>query len=135
MSVSIGYLTLGAADLEAAVAFYDAVLPAIGWARFNRHPGFAGYGPNGSGEGQTLWLCQPFDGQAASAGNGAMLALSADSRREVDAFHTAALSAGASDEGPPGLRPHYSQTWYAAYLRDPTGNKLAIVCTAREEGS
>ena len=58
MSVSIGYLTLGAADLEAAVAFYDAVLPAIGWARFNRHPGFAGYGPNGSGEGQTLWLCK-----------------------------------------------------------------------------
>ena len=134
MSVSIGYLTLGAADLEAAVTFYDAVLPAIGWARFNRHPGFAGYGPNGAGEGQTLWLCQPFDGQAASPGNGVMLALSADSRREVDAFHAAALSAGAVDEGAPGLRPHYSPTWYAAYLRDPTGNKLAIVCTAREEG-
>jgi catechol 2,3-dioxygenase-like lactoylglutathione lyase family enzyme len=132
VTVSIGYLTLGAADLQAAVAFYDAVLPTVGWSRFNRHPGFAGYGPGGRGEGQTLWLCEPFDGEAARPGNGVMLALSADSRAEVDAFHAAAVAAGAGDEGPPGLRPRYSPTWYAAYMRDPTGNKLAIVCTAKE---
>lgn len=127
MAATITYLTLGAGDLPKAKAFYDAALPAIGWSRFTEHPGFVGYGPDGSGDGQTLWLCNPFDGGEATAGNGVMLAFGAEDRAQVNAFHAAALAAGATCEGPPGPRPHYTPTWYAAYLRDPTGNKLAIV--------
>lgn len=54
-------------------------------------------------------------------------ALAADNRDQVDAFHAAAMTHGGSDEGAPGPRPEYGPDWYAAYLRDPTGNKIAIV--------
>jgi catechol 2,3-dioxygenase-like lactoylglutathione lyase family enzyme len=130
--VRIGYLTIGAKDHAQGVAFYDALLTPIGWRRFNNHDGFAGYGPDGESAGQTLWVCTPFDGEAAKAGNGVMLAFEAEDRAEVRAFHAAALTHGGSDEGPPGLRPQYTPTWYAAYVRDPTGNKLAIVCNRVE---
>jgi catechol 2,3-dioxygenase-like lactoylglutathione lyase family enzyme len=124
---AISYLTIGAADHAQAVAFYDALLATIGWRRFSAHKGFAGYGPDGDDTGQTIWICEPFDGAPARPGNGVMLAFGADSRAQVRAFHAAALAGGGSEEGAPGLRPQYTPTWYAAYVRDPTGNKLAIV--------
>ena len=130
MAATITYLTLGATDLEASVAFYDTVLASLGWSRFTSHPGFVGYGADGIETGQTLWLCEPFDGGLATAGNGVMLAFGAESRAQVEAFHAAALAAGATCEGPPGLRPNYTPTWYAAYVRDLTGNKLAVVFDA-----
>ena len=68
----------------------------------------------------------PFDGQPASHGNGTMLALTAQTRAVVDAFHAAALAHGGSDEGAPGLR--YSANFYSCYVRDPDGNKLSAVC-------
>nr|WP_277991143.1 VOC family protein [Sphingomonas panni] len=73
-----------------------------------------------------MWACTPFDGAPASAGNGAMIGFFVDSQTQVDAFHAAAMAHGGSDEGAPGLRP-YGPNWYAAYLRDPAGNKLAVV--------
>lgn len=122
------YVTLGAKDPAAAHAFYDAVLATIGWSVQSEFPGgWRAYSEGGRSEGFKFWVCPPFDGQAASAGNGQMLALPARSRAEVDAFYAAAMARGAVDEGAPGLRPIYSPTWYAAYLRDPTGNKLACV--------
>ena len=69
----------------------------------------------------------PFDQQPATAGNGSMVAVAAPSRRGVDEFHAAALAAGGSSEGAPGLRPHYGPNFYVAYVRDPDGNKLAAV--------
>lgn len=135
MAARIGYLTLGATDHKAAVAFYDALLATIGWARFADYPGFTAYGPGGKDDGQTLWICNPFNGEAAGAGNGTMLAFDAESRAQVDAFHAAALAAGGTDEGAPGLRPQYTPDWYAAYLRDPTGNKLAVVCQAKADAA
>jgi hypothetical protein len=56
-----------------------------------------------------------------------MVAFAAADRGQVNAFYDAAMKHGGSDEGPPGLRDSYGPNWYAAYLRDPTGNKLAIV--------
>ncbi|MHB1692088.1 MAG: VOC family protein, partial [Thiomonas sp.] len=82
-----------------------------------------------------LWLCQPFNGQPASAGNGTMVALAARTRAQVDAFHAAALAQGGTNEGAPGLRPHYGPDFYAAYVRDPDGNKLAAVCRAAPSAS
>jgi catechol 2,3-dioxygenase-like lactoylglutathione lyase family enzyme len=70
----------------------------------------------------------PFDGNAATVGNGGHAAFNADSRAAVDKFHAAALAGGGTDEGRPGLRPHYNENYYGAYVRDPDGNKLQAVC-------
>ena len=56
-----------------------------------------------------------------------MVGFIAKSRAEVDAFYAAAMAHGGTDEGAPGLRAHYGPDWYAAYLRDPAGNKIAVV--------
>ena len=121
------YATLGAADGAATATFYDAVLATIGWAVRSEFPGWRGYTKGGADDGFTLWLCTPFDGAPPSAGNGTMIGFPATSHEEVHAFHAAALAHGGTEEGPPGPRPHYGPTWYSAYLRDPSGNKLAIV--------
>ncbi|MDB5660206.1 MAG: lactoylglutathione lyase [Cypionkella sp.] len=122
------YITLGANDPVIAHAFYDAVLKTIGWAAHADFPGgWKCYSEAGTGIGFKFWVCPPFNGEAASAGNGQMLGLPAHNRDEVDAFYATAMALGATDEGAPGIREIYSPTWYAAYLRDPSGNKLAVV--------
>lgn len=118
------YVTLGTSNPERDHAFYDRVLATIGWVPNATFEGFRGYSP--AGQKVQFWCCTPFDGQAATAGNGTMVAFPARSRAEVDAFYAAAMANGGSDEGGPGLRPNYTPTWYAAYLRDPTGNKIAV---------
>jgi catechol 2,3-dioxygenase-like lactoylglutathione lyase family enzyme len=123
----IFYTTVGADDVEAAKAFYDATLGALGWERQADYGHIAGYGPPGAAS-PTLWVTKPFDGGAARGGNGVMIALEAARPAQVHALYDAAMAAGGSDEGPPGPRPDYGPNWYAAYLRDPTGNKLAVVC-------
>lgn len=121
------YATLGANDRKAAGQFYDAVLAPLDQSALHVDDDFVGYG---SGEGPAwLWICKPYDGQAAHAANGGMLALQAETRAQVDAAHAAALGAGGRDEGAPGLR-HYGPNFYAAYFRDLDGNKLAVVCKA-----
>ena len=123
------YLTLGTNDPEKSHAFYDTVLKTIGWAVQSDFPGgWRAYSEAGRSDGFKFWICPPFDGEAASTGNGTMLGLPARSRAEVDAFYAAAMAQGATDEGAPGLREIYSPTWYAAYLRDPSGHKLAVYC-------
>jgi len=67
-------------------------------------------------------------GAPASVGNGGMVALWASSWAQVDGFHAAALAHGGASEGAPGLRLLYNPDFYAAYVRDPDGNKLAVVC-------
>lgn len=124
----IGYLTIGAADLAQSKFFYDAVLGAIGWKRFAEQGSFIGYGLGGRNDAQSIWLCTPYDGKEARAGNGIVVGFDAITPEQVHAFYDAAMAHGGSDEGPPGPRPDYGPEWYAAYLRDPTGNKLAIVC-------
>ncbi|WP_054007066.1 VOC family protein [Cypionkella psychrotolerans] len=122
------YITLGANDPAQSHAFYDAVLKTIGWFAHADFPGgWKCYSEGGKGEGFKFWVCPPFNGEPATPGNGQMLCLPARNRAEVDAFHAAAIALGAKDEGAPGIREIYSPTWYAAYLRDPSGNKLAVM--------
>lgn len=120
----IGYVTIGALDTAAALPFYDAVLGAIGYERGLFDNGWAGYGPKGAE--QTVFVCPPHDGEAARAGNGIMIAFLAPSKAAVDAAYKAGLAAGGKDEGGPGPRPEDSTTFYGAYLRDLTGNKLCV---------
>lgn len=121
------YVTLGANDAAVVHTFYDTVLATIHWSSHAAFPGWRAYSAGGTGNGLTVWICTPFDGAAATPGNGTMLGFAADSGDQVDAFYRAALAHGGSDEGAPGLRPDYGPHWYAAYVRDPSGNKLAIV--------
>lgn len=121
----IGYVTLGAADPDQAVKFYDPVLGALGHERFFFDNGWAGYRPKDEPEGQTLYICTPANEQPASFGNGAMVGLKAKSAADVRAFHAAALAHGGSSEGEPGPRPQYGPDIYIAYVRDPLGNKLS----------
>jgi catechol 2,3-dioxygenase-like lactoylglutathione lyase family enzyme len=127
--MSIGYLTLGALDLEQACAFYDAVIAPLGFNRGAMEGGWVFYGKSGS---PSLGICcPPFNGEPATAGNGVMISFSADSVDHVNSAHRAGLeNGGASTEGgsgDPGYRPPYASSgYYAAYLRDPTGNKICV---------
>jgi catechol 2,3-dioxygenase-like lactoylglutathione lyase family enzyme len=75
-----------------------------------------------------VWVGLPFNRETASVGNGTMVAFRGRTLAEVNRFHEAALDHGGICEGAPGLRPHYDADFYAAYVRDPDGNKLAAVC-------
>jgi catechol 2,3-dioxygenase-like lactoylglutathione lyase family enzyme len=123
----IGYVTIGAADVEAALPFFDAVFGAMGGERKSFGGGWAFYGDKG-GEGD-VGITKPQDGQAARAGNGIMIAFKATSQDAVRATHAAALAGGGSDEGAPGFRPPDGKTFYGAYFRDPVGNKFCIFHT------
>ena len=129
------YVTLGTNDLIRAVRFYDACMATLDLSRCDASDepdwdDWAGWGTYEAGGARevALWVCKPFNGQAATGGNGAMVALRARSWEQVDAFHAAALANGGSSDGEPGLRPQYNADFYAAYVRDPDGNKLAVVC-------
>ena len=119
-----GYVTIGALDVEAALPFFDAVFGAIDHERSFFQGGWAGYGPKGA-EADT-YICPTFDGEPARAGNGVMIAFLAPTREAVDAAYQAALANGGRDEGAPGPRPADSTSFYGAYFRDPTGNKLCV---------
>jgi catechol 2,3-dioxygenase-like lactoylglutathione lyase family enzyme len=122
------YVTLGTNDLTRAAAFYDTVLPVLGLVRLCEAPDELGYGPSGSDLADAVvWIGTPYDERTATIGNGSMLALTADTRMAVDTAYAAALANGGSDEGAPGLR-RYGPHFYAAYVRDPDGNKLSFVC-------
>ena len=124
------HMTIGASDLPRAIAFYDVVLAPLGierlpvkyatWASWQR-----------PGEAPKLWVGLPFNKMSTHPGNGWMAAFAASSRKAVDQAHAAAMSAGAGDEGAPGLRPNFGPNYYGAYVRDLDGNKIHFVC--REE--
>ena len=115
------YVSLGSNDLPRAVRFYDAALGALGYGRcdvggdsgFDNWVGWGIYEAGGARE-LALWVCEPFDGKPATVGNGTMIALNADTKGAVDAFHAAALAHGGRSEGAPGLRPQYGPNFYAA---------------------
>ena len=121
----IGYVTLGTNDLPRAAAFYDALLAEIGAKRlwdFGR-----GIGWGVAQDKPSLGIMKPYDGNAASVGNGVMVALIVASREKVDRVHKKALELGGKDEGPVGPR---GDNFYFGYFRDLDGNKLAVFCMA-----
>lgn len=124
------YVTIGTNDLGRAQLFYDAALGPLGLKRRKQDDVEIGYGSE-SDTRCRLWVVTPYDRNAATIGNGSMVALEAESRAMVDVFYEAALAHGGSDEGAPGLRPFHAH-FYAPYVRDPDGNKLSAVCEKPE---
>ena len=116
----IGYVTLGTRDLQKAAVFYDAIAAEMGTGRMMEFGEFIAWGTPGGGAG--IGLTKPFDGNPASVGNGVMVALQARDKDQVHKLHEIALANGGSCEGKPG--PRGDQGFYAAYFRDPDGNKL-----------
>lgn len=115
----IGYVTVGTNDLARAAKFYDAIAAEMGVGRMMEFETGIAWGAPGGGAG--IGAMAPFDGQPATVGNGVMVALEAKDNEQVDRLHAIALANGGSDEGAPGLR---GGGFYAAYFRDPDGNKL-----------
>jgi catechol 2,3-dioxygenase-like lactoylglutathione lyase family enzyme len=122
----ISHLSLGTRDLDRAQAFYDAALGALGYARVWRADTAVGYGVPG-GDDKLAIKDRSAEPGPLAAGPGFHLAFAAPSREAVDAFHAAALAAGGTDDGAPGLRPHYGERYYAAFVSDPDGHKLEAV--------
>ena len=127
------HLSLGVSDVALAAAFYDRALAPLGYARVwsDIRPGeqgqAVGYGQPGGDD--KLALKQA--GATVAPCPGFHVAFAAPSRAAVDAFHAAALDAGGTDNGMPGLREAYGQDYYAAFVVDPDGHHLEAVCRRR----
>ena len=119
----IGHLSLGVADLARAKTFHDAALGALGYTRVWANDRGVGYGLSGGDDGLALFA----RAGASPPGAGFHVAFVAGSREAVARFHAAALAAGGTCGGPPGPRPQYSPTYYAAFVVDPDGYKLEAV--------
>jgi predicted lactoylglutathione lyase len=120
----IGYVTLGTNDIDRAAEFYDALLQEIGASRMMESEKFVAWSV--APDQPALSVTNPFDGKAASVGNGVMVALAVNNRDKVDALYHKAIDLGGSDEGAPG--PRGDSGFYAAYFRDLDGNKLNAFC-------
>ena len=122
----IDHVSLSVADFAAMVSFYEKALAPLGvkvLMRFGKEItgdfAVAGLGR----EKPFLWIAD-----AGKTEPRTHLAIRAESRAEVDAFHRAALAAGGKDNGAPGLRPHYHANYYGAFVIDPEGHNLEAVC-------
>ena len=125
----LGYVTLGTNDLDAAVAFYDALLGTLGATRFmvtERGVSWS-FGPGTT----SLSVMKPFDGQPATAGNGVMAAIGLDDREAVRQAWESGLALGARSDGEVG--PRGDAGFFAGYLRDLDGNKLCLFCIETPE--
>lgn len=115
----IGYVTLGTNDLARGAPFYDAIAAELGVGRMMEFPTGIAWGKPGGAAG--VALMKPYDGNAATVGNGVMVAFEAKDEEQVRRLYDIALAHGGTCEGPPGLR---GGGFYAAYFRDLDGNKL-----------
>lgn len=125
----IAYVTVGADDMARAKRFYSAFLPALEYGLTEGAEGLSYALPVDPGQSPVLpdfYVKPTFNGRAASAGNGAMVAFEARSQAQVRDLHAAALAAGGFNEGQPGFRATYGSHFYVGYLRDPQGNKIAL---------
>ncbi|MEJ6396303.1 VOC family protein [Yoonia sp. 208BN28-4] len=125
----IAYVTVGADDIARAKQFYCALLPALGYGLEEGPEGLSFALPVAAGQTEILpdfYVKPTFNGQPATAGNGAMTAFEAHNQAQVRRLHAAALAAGGTDEGQPGFRPDYGPRFFVGYLRDPQGNKIAL---------
>lgn len=121
----IDHLGFTVRDYAGSRAFYLKALEPLGIGVVMEVPGYEGVGLGKNGK-PFLWVSK---GEPAA---GMHLALAAETRAQVDAFHAAALAAGATDNGAPGLRPHYHPDYYGAFVIDPNGINLEAVCHRTE---
>ena len=121
------YTTIGTNDIARATAFWGPIMASLGHpALGDLGAGWAGWGGDYD-TGFGFYLCPPFDGGSASAGNGLTFAFPARDAAHVRELHALGLQNGGTDAGAPGTRDYYTPDFYVAYVRDPDGHKLAFV--------
>ena len=121
MNKTIGFVMVGTNDLEKSSKFYDAILAHLKMKRVTVTERYIGYGHSSEDSGVKFYITKPHNKENANAGNGTMVALSAETKEAVDKFHKTAIENGAVDEGAPGVR---SDGNYYGYIRDFDGNKI-----------
>ena len=122
MSKTISFVMVGTNDLDKSSKFYDQVLANLGMKRVTVTERYIAYSHSSGDDSLKFYITKPQNKENATAGNGTMVALSAETKEAVDKFHKIALENGAVDEGKPGLR---SDGNYYSYIRDLDGNKIA----------
>jgi catechol 2,3-dioxygenase-like lactoylglutathione lyase family enzyme len=124
----LDHVTIGVADLDRSKQFYDSALQPLGISRlYAEADRFAGYGVHPKA---FFWI-----GVRVPGKTGAHIAFTAHDRTVVDRFYEAAIAAGATDNGPPGLRPHYHANYYGAFVLDPDGHNIEAVCHAPQRAT
>jgi catechol 2,3-dioxygenase-like lactoylglutathione lyase family enzyme len=128
----IHHIDVPVRDLQRSRAFYDSALAALGLSLVMQHVNPQGHEVLGYGvlPDPTFWIRsgRPPIGRLH-------VAFLATTREAVDAFHMAALNAGGTSNGTPGLRPHYAEDYYAAFVLDPDGHNIEAVCRAPSGGA
>ena len=119
----IDHVSVAVRDVAAAVDFYEAVLAPLGFAKLDGRATSVGFGKRYP----EFWINQRASLAPIAPDSGAHIALRAASAEAVEAFHAAALAAGGACDGPPGLRPQHGEGYYAAFIRDPDGNRIEAV--------
>ncbi len=119
----IDHVSVGVRDLARAAAFYEAVLATIGYAAVERRPTTVGFGKSYP----DFWINLRPEMAPLPADHGGHACFRARSQEVVDAFHAAALAAGGESDGAPGFRPQHGDGYYAAFVRDPDGNRIEAV--------
>jgi catechol 2,3-dioxygenase-like lactoylglutathione lyase family enzyme len=114
------HVIIDVADLERARSFYARALVPLRYEIVMESDGRYAFGRNGRPD---FWIADRDTGDAS----GVHLAFAADDHAAVDAFHREAIAAGARDNGPPGIRPDYHSTYYAAFVLDPHGHNIEAV--------
>jgi catechol 2,3-dioxygenase-like lactoylglutathione lyase family enzyme len=123
----LDHVYIVASDMVAAERFYDAVMEALGVVKVGSRADWIGYGERAdAGHPDRIYIAIR-QGAVPPAPYPLHWCFKARSRAQVDAFWNAGRAAGGSDDGPPGLR-HYHASYYAAFLRDPDGNRIEAVC-------
>lgn len=123
----LDHVSIAVADVARAGRFYDAVMAALGVPCVWRGDQAVGYGLRSDAQHDDRSYLTIRAG-AAPADAACHWCFRAADRAAVRAFHAAGLAAGGTDDGAPGLRPHYHAAYYAAFLRDPDGNRVEAVC-------
>jgi len=124
----IDHVSIPVRELKTSARFYDALLKPLGIVRLREAANTIGYGKSYP----EFWLNERPQLNAQPEDSGLHICLRAPDAAAVDAFHRAAVSAGAKSDGPPGKRPQYSQSYYAAFVRDWDGNRIEAVTFLRD---
>ena len=119
----IDHVSVGVRHLERAARFYQTVLGAIGYERLEDRLQTVGFGK----KYPEFWINLRMSMPPVAADAGSHVAVRVRTRELVDAFHAAALAGGGASDGAPGLRPQHGEGYYAAFVRDPDGNRIEAV--------